>query len=77
MWNQKFWTLILDSNHLVLQVLDIFIRKVMDKVAWIVQFKQSQLETPHESVFAVMSIMNENYHQQSKLLLQNMKDEII
>ena len=64
---------ILNSNHPVLQVLDIFIRRVMDKVAWIVQFKQSQLETPHASVFAVMSIMNENCLQQSQLLLQNMK----
>ena len=34
----------------------------MNKVAWIVQFKQSQLETPHASVLAVMSVRNEDCH---------------
>lgn len=69
--------LILNSNSLVLQVLDIFILRVMNKVAWIVQFKQLQLETPYVSVLPVMSIRNENHHQQSILLLENMKAEII
>lgn len=49
----------------------------MDTVAWIIQFKQSQLETPHVSIFPVMNIRNENYPQQSQLLLENMKSEII
>lgn len=66
-----------NSNCLVLRVFDIFILRVMKKVAWIVQFMQSQLETPHESIFPVMNIRNENYPQQSQLLLENMKSEII
>lgn len=66
-----------NSNCLVLQVLDIFILRVMNKVAWIVQLKKSQLETPHVSIFPVMNIRNENYPQQSQLLLENMKSKII
>ena len=50
-----------DSNHLVFWVLDIFICRVMNKVASIVHFKQSQLETPHASVLAMMSIRDEDY----------------
>lgn len=65
------------SNYLVVQVLDIFICRDMNKVAWIVQFKQSQLEIPHVAVFAVMSIRSEIYHQRFRLLLENMKAEII
>lgn len=49
-----------DSNHLVFQVLDIFICRVMNRVASIVHFKQSQLETPHASVLAMMSIRDED-----------------
>ena len=48
-------------NHLVFQVLDIFICRVMNKVASIVHFKPSQLETPHASVLAMMSIRDEDY----------------
>lgn len=66
-----------NSNCLVLQVLDIFILRVMHKVAWIVQFKKLQFETRHVSIFPVMNIRNENYPQQSRLLLENMKSEII
>lgn len=33
----------------------------MNKVASIVHFKQSQLETPHASVLAMMNIRGEDY----------------
>lgn len=65
-----------NSKHLVLQILNIFIHR-----SWTKQlkcFSSSNHNSKHlmHQLLLVMSIRSQKYHQQSQMLLQNMKAEI-